>query len=50
MTTMPASLRHALRRLYRLSPAGKRQLLTAEQQWRRIPGAVARVIWPIEEH
>jgi PadR family transcriptional regulator, regulatory protein PadR len=36
-------------RYYRLTPAGKRQLSTEEQQWRRISQAIGRVMWPIEE-
>jgi PadR family transcriptional regulator, regulatory protein PadR len=36
-------------RYYRLTPAGKRQLSTEEQQWRRISKAIGRVMWPVEE-
>ena len=35
-------------RYYRLTPAGKRQLSTEEQQWRRISRAIGRVMWPVE--
>ncbi len=37
-------------RYYRLTTAGKRQLSTEEQQWRRISHAIARVMWPLREH
>jgi PadR family transcriptional regulator, regulatory protein PadR len=36
-------------RYYRLTPAGKRQLSTEEQQWRRISRAIGRVMWPVAE-
>ena len=36
-------------RYYRLTPAGKRQLSTEEQQWRRVSRAIGRVMWPVEE-
>jgi PadR family transcriptional regulator, regulatory protein PadR len=35
---------------YRLTPAGARQLNAEEQQWRRVSKAIARVMWPVEEH
>jgi PadR family transcriptional regulator PadR len=31
---------------YRLTAAGRRQLTTEEQQWRRLSKAIARVMWP----
>jgi PadR family transcriptional regulator, regulatory protein PadR len=37
-------------RYYRLTAAGKRQLASEEQQWRRVSRAIARVMWPLEEH
>jgi PadR family transcriptional regulator PadR len=34
-------------RYYRLTPAGKRQLATEEQQWRRMSRAIGQVMWPV---
>jgi transcriptional regulator len=34
---------------YRLTPAGKKQLLAEESKWKRLTGAVARIMWPAEE-
>src|SRR5216117_4120930 len=34
---------------YRLTPAGRKQLAREESKWKRLAGAVARVIWPVEE-
>ena len=34
---------------YRLSPAGKRQLLAEESKWKQLTGAIARIMWPAEE-
>jgi PadR family transcriptional regulator PadR len=34
---------------YRLTPAGKRQLLTEESKWKQMTGAIARIMWPAEE-
>ena len=31
---------------YRLTPAGRKQLLREEPRWKQLAGAVARVIWP----
>ncbi len=34
---------------YRLTAAGRRQLTAEESKWRRLTGAIARVMWPAEE-
>ena len=34
---------------YRLTTAGKRQLLAEESKWKQLARAVARVMWPAEE-
>ena len=34
---------------YRLTPAGKKQLVVEESKWRKLTGAVARIMWPAEE-
>src|SRR5215467_6402675 len=34
---------------YRLTPAGKKQLVAAESKWKQMAGAIARVMWPAEE-
>lgn len=34
---------------YRLTPAGKKQLLTEESKWKQMTGAIARIMWPVEE-
>ena len=34
---------------YRLTPAGKKQLVVEESNWRQLAGAIARVMWPAEE-
>jgi transcriptional regulator len=34
---------------YRLTPAGRKQLVTEESKWRKVTGAVARIMWPAEE-
>jgi transcriptional regulator len=31
---------------YRLTPAGKKQLVAEESRWRTLTGAVARIMWP----
>ena len=31
---------------YRLTPAGKKQLAAEESKWRKLAGAIARVMWP----
>ena len=34
---------------YRLTPAGRKQLVAEESRWRNLTGAVARIMWPAEE-
>jgi len=34
---------------YRLTTAGKKQLLAEESKWKQLASAVARVMWPAEE-
>ena len=34
---------------YRLTPPGRKQLRTEESKWKRLTGAVARIMWAIEE-
>src|SRR4051794_18999740 len=34
---------------YRVTPAGKKQLTSEESKWKRMAGAIARVMWPVEE-
>jgi transcriptional regulator len=34
---------------YRLTPAGKKQLLGEESKWKHMTGAIARIMWPAEE-
>lgn len=34
---------------YRLTPAGKRQLVIEESKWKQLANAIARVMWPAEE-
>ena len=34
---------------YRLTPAGKKQLVAEESKWKQMTGAIARVMWPAEE-
>ena len=34
---------------YRLTPAGKAQLLAEESKWRRLARAIGQVMWPAEE-
>ena len=31
---------------YRLTPAGKKHLLTEESKWKQMTGAIARIMWP----
>lgn len=35
---------------YRLTPAGKKQLLAEESKWKQMAGAIARIMWPAEEN
>ncbi len=34
---------------YRLTPAGKKQLVSEESKWKKMTGAIARIMWPAEE-
>jgi len=34
---------------YRLTPAGKKQLIAEESKWKQLAGAIARVMWPAGE-
>lgn len=34
---------------YRLTPAGRKQLTREESRWKRLAGAIARVMWPVQE-
>ena len=34
---------------YRLSAAGKKQLIAEESKWKRLAHAISRVMWPSEE-
>jgi transcriptional regulator len=34
---------------YRLTPAGRKQLGAEESKWKRMAGAIARVMWPAQE-
>lgn len=34
---------------YRLTPAGKKQLVAEESKWKQLTGAIARIMWPAEE-
>ncbi|MBI1897220.1 MAG: PadR family transcriptional regulator [Acidobacteria bacterium] len=36
-------------KFYRLTPSGRRQLLTEESRWKQMADAIARVMWPVEE-
>ena len=31
---------------YRLTPDGRKQLLTEESRWKQMTGAIARIMWP----
>jgi PadR family transcriptional regulator PadR len=35
---------------YRLTPAGKKQLLVEESKWKQMAGAVAQIMWPAGEN
>ncbi len=35
---------------YRLTAAGKEQLVAEESKWKKLTGAVARIMWPAEEN
>jgi PadR family transcriptional regulator PadR len=34
---------------YRLTPAGRKQLLAEESKWKQMTGAIARIMWPAQE-
>src|SRR5712671_2621620 len=34
---------------YRLTSAGKKQLVAEESKWKQMTGAIARIMWPAEE-
>ena len=34
---------------YRLTAAGKKQLIAEESKWKQLAGAIARVMWPAKE-
>src|SRR5437763_14694696 len=34
---------------YRLTAAGKKQLVSEASKWKKLTGAVARIMWPAEE-
>jgi PadR family transcriptional regulator PadR len=36
-------------KFYRLTAAGKKQLVAEESKWKKLTGAIARVMWPAEE-
>jgi len=35
---------------YRLTPAGRKQLVSEESRWKKLTGAVAAIMWPAEEN
>ena len=36
-------------KFYRLTRAGRKQLLAEESKWRQLTGAIARITWPAQE-
>ena len=34
---------------YKLTPAGKKQLVAEESKWKKMTGAIAQIMWPVEE-
>ncbi len=36
-------------KFYRLTAAGKRQLVSEESKWKQLTGAIARIMWPAPE-
>jgi transcriptional regulator len=34
---------------YRLTPAGKKNLVAEESKWKELTGAIARIMWPAKE-
>jgi len=45
----PAKDRKREFKYYRLTAAGRKQLLAEESKWKRLARAIARVMWPAEE-
>src|SRR5258708_2775604 len=37
-------------KFYRLTAAGKKQLVAEESKWKQMANAVARVMWPVKEN
>ncbi len=33
---------------YRLTPAGRKQLVREESRWKQLANAIARIMWPVE--
>jgi PadR family transcriptional regulator PadR len=40
---------HRELRYYRLTPAGRKQLVREEAKWKQLAEAIARVMWPVRE-
>jgi hypothetical protein len=36
-------------KFYRVTPAGKKQLVAEESKWKQMTGAIARIMWPLQE-
>ena len=36
-------------KFYRLTAAGKKQLVSEETKWKKLTGAIARVMWPVTD-
>ncbi len=34
---------------YRLTPAGRKQLIAEESKWKQLTAAIARIMWPAKE-
>jgi transcriptional regulator len=34
---------------YRLTAAGRKRLVVEESKWKKLTGAIARIMWPVEE-
>ena len=34
---------------YRLTPAGKKQLVAEESKWKQLTSAIAQIMWPVKE-
>jgi PadR family transcriptional regulator PadR len=41
--------RHREFKYYRLTPAGRGQLIAEESKWRQLTDAIARIMWPAED-